>query len=78
MPVSLQNVPSVNIQAFVALCFLAVSLFLGHMIAKIQRGEWPGTAAWVTYLRVVLGFTFAAAIGLGIYSLAGIDILFNR
>ncbi len=74
----LKNVPSVNIQAFVALGLFGISLFLARMVVNIQSGKWPGSAAWVLYLRMVLGFTFAASIGLGIYSFAGIDILFGK
>ena len=74
----LKNVPSVNIQAFVALGLFGVSLLLARMVVNIQSGKWPGSAVWVTYLRMVLGCTFAASIGLGLYSFAGIDILFSR
>lgn len=74
----LKNVPSVNIQAFVALALFGVSLFLARMVVNISSGKWPGGGMWVTYLRVVLGFTFAASIGLGIYSFAGIDVLFGN
>lgn len=73
-----KNIPSVNIQAFVALLLFGVSLFLARMIVNIQSGKWPGNEMWVTYLRIVLGFTFAASIGLGFYSFAGIDILFKK
>lgn len=73
-----KNIPSVNIQAFAALALFCVSLFLARMIVNIQSGKWPGNEMWITYLRVVLGFTFAASIGLGFYSFAGIDILFGR
>ena len=73
----LKDVPSVNIQAFVALALFGVSLLLARMIANIRSGKWPGGAMWITYLRTVLGFTFAASSGLGIYSFAGIDILFK-
>ena len=71
------DVPSVYLQAFVALARCGVSLFLARMVVNIGSGKWPGGAMWVTYLRMVLGFTFAAAIGLGIYSFAGVDILFK-
>lgn len=74
----LKNVPAVNLQAFVALILFGVSLFLARIVVNIQSGKWPGSASWVLYLRMVLGFTFAAAIGLGIYSFAGIDVLFNK
>ena len=73
----LKDVPSVNLQAFVALALFGVSLFLARMVVNVRSGKWPGGAMWVTYLRMVLGFTFAASIGLGIYSFAGIDILFK-
>ena len=73
----LKNVPSVNLQAFVALALFGVSLFLARMVVNIRSGKWPGGAMCVTYLRMVLGFTFAASIGLGIYSFAGVDILFK-
>ncbi|EHL65226.1 hypothetical protein [Cloacibacillus evryensis] len=73
-----KNVPSVNIQAFVALGLFGVSLLLARMVVNIQSGKWPGSATWVLYLRMVLGFTFAASIGLGIYCFAGIDILFSK
>ncbi|MDO5115409.1 MAG: flagellar biosynthesis protein FliR [Synergistaceae bacterium] len=73
----LKNVPSVNIQAFVALALFGVSLLLARMVVNIQSGKWPGSQGWVLYLRMVLGFTFAASIGLGIYSFAGVDILFR-
>lgn len=74
----LKDVPPVNIQAFVALVLFGVSLFLSRLVVNIQSGKWPGSQAWVTYLRMVLGFTFAASIGLGIYSFAGINVLFNK
>ncbi len=74
----LKMVPSVNYQAFVALGLFGVSLFLARIVVNIQSGKWPGSQTWVLYLRMVLGFTFAASIGLGIYSFAGIDVLFNK
>ncbi len=73
----LKNVPPVNIQAFVALAFFGVSLFLARMVVNIRSGKWPGGEAWVAYLRMVLGFTFAASIGLGVYSFAGVNVLFK-
>ncbi len=78
MPEFLKSVPAVNLQALVALAFFGVSLLLARMVVNIQSGKWPGTQTFVTYLRVVLGFTFAASIGLGIYCFAGIDVLFNK
>lgn len=73
----LKEVPPVNIQAFVALLLFGLTLFLARMVVNIQSGRWPGGNGWVAYLRMVLGFTFAASIGLGIYSFAGINILFK-
>ena len=74
----LKSVPAVNLQALVALGFFGISLLLARMVVNIQSGKWPGSQTFVTYLRVVLGFTFAASIGLGIYCFAGIDVLFNK
>ncbi|HAK40723.1 MAG TPA: flagellar biosynthesis protein FliR [Synergistaceae bacterium] len=68
---------SVNVQALVALFLFILCLVLSRMIVNISSGKWPGGALWVTYLRVLLGFLFAAAITLGMYSFAGIDFL-NR
>ena len=66
---------SVNIQALAALFLFVLCLFLSRMIVNISSGKWPGGALWVTYLRVLLGFLFAAAITLAMYSFAGVDIL---
>lgn len=74
----LKTVPTVNLQALVALALFGVSLFLARIVVNIQSGKWPGSPIFVTYLRMVLGFTFAASIGLGIYCFAGIDVLFNK
>lgn len=78
LPGFLADVPPVNLQAIIAMILFGVSLFLARIVVNIQNGKWPGSPMFVLYLRVLLGFTFAASIGLGIYSLAGIDILFNR
>ncbi len=67
----------INIQALLALGTFLLCLLLSRMIVNINSGKWPGGALWVTYLRILLGFLFAAAITLGLYSFAGIDIL-NR
>ena len=68
---------SVNVQALVALFLFVLCLVLSRMIVNISSGKWPGGALWGTSLRVLLGFLFAAAITLGMYSFAGIDFL-NR
>lgn len=77
LPEFLQNIPPVNLQALVALVFFGVSLLLARMVVNIQSGKWPGGQSFITYLRMVLGFTFAASIGLGIYSFAGVNVLFK-
>lgn len=71
------NVPNVNKQALVALALFGLSLLLARMIVNIQSGRWLGSSGFVFYLRVLLGFVFAASIGLGLYSFAGVDILFK-
>jgi hypothetical protein len=45
------------------------------MIVNISSGKWPGGIMWVTYLRTLLGFMFAAAITLALYAFAGIEFL---
>lgn len=74
----LSKIPAVNLQAIVALVLFGVTLLLSRMVVNIQSGKWPGGPLFVVYLRVLLGFTFAASIGLGIYCFAGINILFNK
>lgn len=74
----LSGVPTVNLQALVAMVLFGVALLLARMVVNIQSGKWPGGPMFVLYLRVLLGFVFAASIGLGFYSFAGIDILFNK
>jgi len=78
LPEFLKNIPPVNLQALVALALFGVSLFLARITVNIQSGKWPGSPLFVVYLRCLLGFTFAASIGLGVYCFAGIDILFNK
>lgn len=74
----LNDVPNVNKQALTAMALFGISLLLARMVVNIQSGKWPGNSTFVLYLRVLLGFTFAASIGLAFYSFAGQDILFNR
>lgn len=74
----LKNVPLVNIQAFIALLLFGVSLFIANIVLKIQSGKWRASPMFLLYLRILLGFVFATSIGLGFYSFAGIDILFNN
>lgn len=73
----INSIPKVNLQAFIAIFLFLLSLFIARIVVNIQTGKWPGNQLFVTYLRVVLGFTFAASIALGFYSFAGIDIVFK-
>ncbi len=67
--------PGVNFQALVALgCFL-LALVIARAVNNINSGKWPGGQIWVTYLRILLGFVFAAAITFAFYAFAGVDIL---
>ncbi len=67
--------PSANIQALLALGLFLLSLLISRMVVNISSGKWPGGNMWVFYLRVLLGFVFAAAITFGLYAFAGVDIL---
>ncbi|MGI6443273.1 MAG: flagellar biosynthesis protein FliR [Synergistaceae bacterium] len=73
-----KNVPLVNIQALVALLLFFLSLFIANIVMKIQTGKWSSTPIFLIYLRLVLGFIFAASVGLAFYSFAGINILFKN
>ena len=57
-----------NIQAFIALGSLLGALFVARVVVKIYKGEMPGGEFLVLYLRMLLGFLFAAAITFGFYS----------
>lgn len=70
-----EQIPKVNIQAFVALLLFFVSLLLARFIVRITKGELPCNAAMLIYLRMLLGFVFAASIALGLYSFMGIYVL---
>lgn len=67
--------PIVNVQALIALALFFASLFVARIVVRIQNGSLPGSALWVLYLRMLLGFLFAGAIILGLYSFAGIDVI---
>ena len=69
------TVPVINIQALAALALFIGCLLIARMIANVRNGKWPGGELWILYLRILLGFMFAASITLGIYSFAGIDII---
>lgn len=67
--------PAANIQALLALGLFLTALFISRMVVNISSGKWPGGDIWVLYLRVLLGFVFAAAITFGLYAFAGVDLL---
>jgi len=60
--------PIKNVQALIALASMICALFVAHIVVRIQRGELPGGDLWVLYLRILLGFLFAAAITFGLRS----------
>ncbi|GHV44931.1 hypothetical protein FACS1894204_02910 [Synergistales bacterium] len=57
--------PQNNIYALTALASFGGALLIAHIVVKIQKGEMPGGDLWVLYLRILLGFVFAAAIVFG-------------
>ena len=61
--------PQSNIYALMALASFGLSLFVARLVVRIQKGELPGGDLWVLYLRMLLGFVFAAAIVFGYRSL---------
>jgi len=69
------SIPVVNIEALVALALFLGCLLVARMITNVRNGKWPGGELWILYLRVLLGFMFAASIALGISSFAGVDII---
>jgi hypothetical protein len=60
--------PIRNVQALIALGSLLGAIFISHIVVKIHEGKMPGGDILVLYLRIVLGFLFAAAITFGFYS----------
>lgn len=70
--------PSVNVQALLSIGLFLLALLLARSINNINRGVWPGSQAWVFYLRVLLGFVFTASIAFAFYAFAGIDMLGRR
>lgn len=63
--------PTENINALIALAMFVGALFVARLVVKIGKGELPGGAIWIVYLRMLLGFLLAGAIILGFYSFAG-------
>jgi hypothetical protein len=60
--------PFKNVQALIALASIIGALFIARIVMKIHRGEMPGGDVWILYLRILLGFLFAAAITFGFRS----------
>ena len=63
--------PQSNIYALTALASFFLALFVARIVVRIQKGEYPGGALWVVYLRMLLGFLLAGAIIFGMRSFGG-------
>jgi hypothetical protein len=59
------SLPQGNIYALMALGSFGLTLLVSRLVVRIQKGELPGGAMWVMYLRTLVGFLFAAAIVFG-------------
>ena len=57
--------PQSNVYALLGLLSFGLALLVARLVVRIQRGEFPGGDLWVLYLRMLLGFLFAAAIVYG-------------
>ena len=57
--------PQGNVYALLGLFSFGLALLVARLVVKIQKGEYPGGDLWVLYLRMLLGFLFAAAIVYG-------------
>ncbi len=57
--------PQSNVYALLGLLSFGLALLVARLVVKVQRGEYPGGDLWVLYLRMLLGFLFAAAIVYG-------------
>ena len=71
----LAGIPRVNIQAFAAAGLFLLSLFISRIVVNIGAGRFPGGSMFVFYLRMLLGFVFAGAVVLGIYSFMGVCVI---
>lgn len=69
------QIPMINIQALLALFLFLTCLGLARIVTNVRTGKWPGGELWILYLRILIGFLFAAAIAFAYSSFAGIDIL---
>lgn len=57
--------PQSNVYALMGLASFGAALLIARLVVKVQKGELPGGDLWVLYLRMLLGFLFAAAIVFG-------------
>jgi hypothetical protein len=57
--------PQNNLYALMGLASFGAALLIARLVVRIQKGDLPGCALWVAYLRTLLGFLFAAAIVFG-------------
>ncbi|NLL37374.1 MAG: flagellar biosynthesis protein FliR [Fretibacterium sp.] len=57
--------PQSNVYALLGLFSFGAALLVARLVVRIQKGELPGGDLWVLYLRILLGFLFAAAIVYG-------------
>lgn len=57
--------PQSSVYALLGLLSFVLALWVARLVVRIQRGELPGGDLWVLYLRILLGFLFAAAIVYG-------------
>jgi hypothetical protein len=72
------NIPPVNIQAIIALCFFIAAVVVSRTVVNIYSNKWKSPGLMTLYLRVLLGFLLAGAIVLGYYAFAGIDVISGR
>lgn len=71
----LKGIPALNVQALLALLCFGLCLFFARVIRLISEGKLPGGSSAVLYLRIIVGFLFAAAITFGLASFFGKYIL---
>ncbi len=71
----LKDIPAINIQALWGLLCFGLCLFFARVIKRISEGKLPGGSSTIMYLRILIGFLFAAAITFGLASFAGREIL---
>ena len=57
--------PQNNIYALMGLASFGGALLAARLWVRVDRGELPGGSIWAFYLRMLVGFLFAAAIVFG-------------